>query len=168
MAQPLLRQLNKLHIRSDVDNLTQVLSPIVSRYSNQALTSAGLVINAASAVYAKSGASAAYFLVNGRHVTLAAGTSMGATSLNGLNIGAGKFNVAVHYIDSAGAITTRFGTEGASAQAVIFPETPVDKAIVGYLMITYASPFVGGTTALDVATTVYVSPTGAYDFTATI
>jgi len=41
--------------------------------------------------------------------------------------------------------------------------TPEKKAIVGYLMITYASAFTGNTTALDTATTLYISPVGAFD-----
>ena len=39
----------------------------------------------------------------------------------------------------------------------------IDKALIGFLLITHSSTFTGGTTALDTATTVYVSPIGAFD-----
>jgi hypothetical protein len=40
---------------------------------------------------------------------------------------------------------------------------PEGKALVGYLIVTHASAFTGGTTALDAATTNYVSPVGPFD-----
>jgi Lhr-like helicase len=46
---------------------------------------------------------------------------------------------------------------------VKFPEFPEGKTLVGFLIITHSSTFTGGTTALDTATTVYVSPVGAFD-----
>jgi hypothetical protein len=55
------------------------------------------------------------------------------------------------------------GTQSATLAGVVFPVVPIGKAIVGFLIVTYASQFVGGTTPLDTATTTYVSPTGAFD-----
>jgi hypothetical protein len=56
-----------------------------------------------------------------------------------------------------------FGTEGAAIAGIKVPDFPVDKALVGFLLITHSSTFTGGTTALDTATTVYCSPVGAFD-----
>lgn len=84
-------------------------------------------------------------------------------ALTGINISAGKYNVVCFFIDSASVVTALAGSEGATLAAVKFPQFPVGKALVGYLVITYASAFTGGTTALDTATTVYASPVGAFD-----
>jgi hypothetical protein len=143
----------------------KVHQSIYDRLSSQALTSAGLVIKIGGSALAKTGGSTTYLLANGKHISIAASTDMPA--LTGLNIGAGKFNVAVFMVDEAGTLSMIPGTEGASAAAVKFPALPAKKAMVGYLMITYASAFTGGTTALDTATTVYVSPVGAVDPSAT-
>lgn len=146
---------------TDREALRPVINAVADRLSSQALNSAGLVIKAGGGVLAKTGASAFYAVANGRHVSIASGTDMPA--LTGLSIGAGKYNVAVFYIDQAGTTSVRFGVEGATAAAVKFPQTPEGKAIVGYLMITYASAFTGNTTPLDTATTIYISPIGAFD-----
>ena len=161
MLNTVAQQLSALAANGDRNALRPVLNALADRMSSQALTSAGLVIKAGGGVLAKSGAAIFYAVADGKHVSIAAGTDMPA--LTGLSIGAGKFNVAVFYIDSAGTVTVGFGTEGATAAAVKFPQTPEKKAIVGYLMITYASAFTGGTTALDTATTLYISPVGAFD-----
>lgn len=137
------------------------LKAVADRMSSMALTSAGLVIKAASGVLAKTGGSASYYLANGRFQTIAASTDMPA--LTGLNISAGKYNVAVFYIDQYGQTSVLFGQEAATAAGVVFPQTPAGKAIIGFLMITYASAFTGNTTALDTATTIYVSPTAGFD-----
>jgi len=161
MQDSIARFLANLSVGKDRDALGKMLNAIADRMSSQALTSAGLVIKAGGGVLAKTGASTFYAVANGKHVSIAAGTDMPA--LTGLAISAGKYNVAVFYIDQSGTTSVAFGTEGASAAAVKFPDTPQNKAIVGYLMITYASAFTGNTTPLDTATTVYVSPTGAFD-----
>lgn len=160
MLNTVAQQLSALAANGDRNALRPVLNALADRMSSQALTSAGLVISATTTL-AKTGAAIFYAVADGKHVSIAAGTDMPA--LTGLNITAGKFNVAVFYIDSAGTVTVGFGTEGASAAAVKFPQTPEKKAIVGYLMITYASAFTGGTTVLSTATTLYISPVGAFD-----
>lgn len=160
MLNTVAQQLSALAANGDRNALRPVLNALADRMSSQALTSAGLVISATTTL-AKTGAAIFYAVADGKHVSIAAGTDMPA--LTGLNITAGKFNVAVFYIDSAGTVTVGFGTEGATAAAVKFPQTPEKKAIVGYLMITYASAFTGGTTVLSTATTLYISPVGAFD-----
>ena len=139
----------------------RILNPLGDRFSSQPLTSAGLVIKAGGGVLAKTGSNAFYAVANGVLVTIAGSTDM--PSLAGINISAGAYNVACFFVDSAGATTVFAGTQGATLAAVQFPQFPVNKALIGFLIITYASAFTGNTTPLDTATTVYVSPLGAFD-----
>ena len=44
-----------------------------------------------------------------------------------------------------------------------FPQVPENKAMLGFIIVTYASTFTGGSTALDTATTVYVNTIGAVE-----
>ncbi len=152
-------QLTKRAVREPLETL-------IDRYSSQALASAGLVINAAGALFAKIGATAFYATVQGKLVTLAAGAAMPA--LTGVAIPAGNFANVCFFVDSAGTVTMAAGTPGATLGAATWPPFPRGKALVGFLIITSASPFVGGTTPLDTATTVYVSPVGAFDPTALV
>jgi hypothetical protein len=140
-----------------------LLSPI-DRLSSQPLTSAGLVIHGSASTLAKTGSADFYASVQGKLVKIAASTDMPA--LTGCNFAAGAFNVASFYVNGAGVVTMLTGTQGATLGAVTFPEPPKNQALVGFLIITYASAFTGGTTALDTATTVYVSPLGGFDPTA--
>lgn len=136
---------------------------LVDRYSSQPLTSAGLVINAGGSTVAKIGASDFYASVTGVLVKIAAGTAMPALAGS---ITAGSFNVFTFTTDSAGTVTSTMGKEGTTLGGVTFPQfTPGfnNKALIGFLIVTYASTFVGGTTPLDTATTVYVSPLGPFD-----
>lgn len=140
--------------------LEPVLQAVASQFNTQPLRTAGLVIKTATSPLAKTGA-AYYGAVNGRLVTIAADVDMPA--LTGLNISANAFNVACFFINAAGTVSARFGTEGTALGRVRFPDFPLDAALVGFLIITHSSAFTGGTTALDTATTVYVSPVGAFD-----
>lgn len=141
--------------------LFQIFESVGRAASCVALASAGLVIKAGGGVLAKTGATAYYAIVNGRIVTIAASTDMPA--LTGLNITANRFNVACFFINAAGTVSVLFGTEGASIGAVKWPDFPVDRALVGILLITHSSTFTGNTTPLDTATTVYLSPVGSVD-----
>jgi hypothetical protein len=141
--------------------LSALLSHIATRLNTCATATAGLVIKAGGGTLAKIGGTAYRGTVNGRQVTIAASTDMPA--LTGLTIAANTFNVACFFIDAAGTVSVVWGTQGATAAAVVFPDFPIDKALVGFLLITHSSTFTGGTTALDTATTVYVSPVGAFD-----
>jgi hypothetical protein len=161
MLDTMSRYLQGLANVQDSYSLNRVLSPLVDRYSSQPLTSAGLVIKAGASALAKTGSSDFYASVTGILVKIAASTDMPA--LTGINISAGSFNVVCFFVDSAGTVTAAAGTQGATVGAVVFPQFPKGKALVGFLIITYASAFTGGTTALDTATTVYVSPLGAFD-----
>jgi hypothetical protein len=141
--------------------LQRLFSPLVDRYSSQPLISAGLVINGAGAAFPKIGAADFYATVGGVLVKVTAGTALPA--LTGIAAPAGGFNVACYFVDSAGVLTVAGGTSGATLGAVTWPQFPVKKALIGFLIITSAGAFVGGTTPLDTATTVYVSPVGAFD-----
>lgn len=163
MQSNLFQRLANMRDGNDKGALRPVLSAIVDRFSSQATATAGLVIKAGGGVLAKTGATAFQGVAGGVPVTIAAETDMPA--LTGINITAAKYNVVCFFIDSASVVTAVAGTEGASLAAVKFPDfdNQRGKALVGYLIITYASAFTGGTTPLDTATTVYVSPVGAFD-----
>jgi hypothetical protein len=145
--------------------LTAPLKAIADRLSCQCLTSAGLAINGAGSPLAKAG-SVVYAVAQGVLVTKAANTAMAALSGTVTNT---KFNVFVFYIDSGGTLSSAMGTEGASLATVAWPQTPVGKATIGFVIVnpTGTGNFVGGTTNLDDATVVpnavYVNTQGAFD-----
>lgn len=145
----------------DASFLGKVINPLADRMSSQALNNAGLVINAGGATFPKIGATDFYALAGGVLVKVAAGT--GLPALTGINVPAGNFNVACYYVDSAGTLTVLGGTPAATIGAIVWPQTPVKKAMIGFLLITYASAFTGGTTPLDTATTVYINMLGPCD-----
>ena len=140
--------------------LLQILGPIGARLSAVSHTSAGLAITSGGATTAKTGATAWAGTANGILVSIAASTNMPA--LVG-SITAASFNVFCFFIDSAGVVTSVMGTESTTLAGVVFPHFPREKALIGYLIVTYASTFVGGTTPLDTATTIYVNTVGAAD-----
>ena len=154
------QQLAAMDSQNEQAALRPLLNALADRMSSQATSTAGLVIKAGGGVLAKTGAAAFAGVVNGVPVAIAASTDMPA--LTG-TITVAKYNVYCFFIDSASVVTVAQGTEGATLAAVKFPPFPVGKALVGYLVITYASTFTGNSTALDTATTVYVSPVGAFD-----
>lgn len=137
------------------------LEPLVDRSSTQPLRTAGLVIKTGGSALAKTGAADFYASVKGILVKIAASTDMPA--LTGLTITAASFNVACFFVDSAGTTTVAFGTENTALGTVVFPPFPLNKALIGFLIITYASTFTGGTTALDTATTVYINGQAGFD-----
>jgi hypothetical protein len=159
MQDTMARYLSGFRSYRDSWNLRKILQPLCDNLSSQPVTSAGLVIS--GTILAKIGAADFYAVVMGRLVKIAAGTNM--PSLVGFNFGAGAFNVACFFVDIAGTVTMLPGTQGATLGAVVFPEPPKNKALIGFLIVTYASAFTGGTTVLSTATTVYVSPIGGFD-----
>lgn len=143
-----------------------VLYPLADRYSSQPVSSAGLVIKAGGSTLAKIGAADFYASVQGVLVSVAASTDMPA--LTGINITATFFNVVCFFVDTTATVTIAAGTQGATLGAVKWPQFPQGNALVGFLIITYASTFTGGTTPLDTATTVYRSHVGPFDPTVLI
>ena len=154
------QQIAAMDSQNDQAALRPLLNALADRMSSQATSTAGLVIKAGGGVLAKIGSVAFAGVANGVPVAIAAATDMPA--LTG-TITANKFNVYCFFIDSASVVTVARGTEGATLAAVVFPPFPVGKALVGYLVVTHSSTFTGNSTALDTATTVYVSPVGAFD-----
>lgn len=145
---------------SDRMALRTILTALADKFSSVATSTAGLVISTTTTT-SKTGAAAFAGIASGVPVAIAAGTDMPA--LTGLNITAGSYNVFCYFIDSASVVTVVMGQEATTLAGVKFPQFPQGKALVGYLVVTYASAFVGGTTVLSTATTVYVSPVGAFD-----
>jgi hypothetical protein len=161
MLDTVTRYLGGLSDARDANALRRILEALADRYSSMPLVTAGLVIKAGGGVLAKTGAAAYYGVANGSLVTIAAGTDMPA--LTGINFTSGQYTVACFFIDSGSVVTALGGTPGATLGAVGWPQFPRNKALVGFLIITYASAFTGNTTPLDTATTVYVSPVGPFD-----
>jgi len=143
-------------------SLRKILFPLVDRYSSLPLTSAGLEISSTTTL-AKTGSADFYAAVQGSLVKIAAGTNMPA--LTGINISAGYYNVVCFYVNAAGTVSVVAGQQASTLGGVVFPQPPSGEALVGFLIITYASAFTGGTTVLSTATTVYVSPIGPFDAT---
>ncbi len=160
MQSTVTQQLAGLAGGGNQEALRPILNAIADRFNSQATSTAGLVIKAGGGTLAKVGSVAFQGTAGGVPVTIAASTDMPA--LVG-SITAAYFNVFCFFIDAASVVTVAMGTEGSTLAKVKFPPFPVGKALVGYLVVTYASAFVGGTTALDTATTNYVSPVGAFD-----
>jgi hypothetical protein len=142
--------------------IRSVVKPLVDRMSSQPLTNAGLVINAGGALFPKIGAADFYASAQGVLVKIAAGTALPAPTNV---IAAGNFNVICYFVNSAGVVTVGSGTQAATLGGVIFPMIPDGNAFIGFLIVTYASTFTGGTTPLDAGTTVYISLQGAFDAT---
>lgn len=161
MLNTFLQHLGLISAGRDRQALQPIAEAIAREFNTQAITTAGLVIKTGGSTLAKTGSAAYYATVGGRLVTIAGSTDMPA--LTGLSITANSFNVACFFIDSASTVTVRFGTEGTAIGRVKFPDFPLDRALVGFLLITHSATFTGGTTALDTATTVYVSPVGPFD-----
>jgi hypothetical protein len=163
MIETITRFLNTVAASSDRRALQPVLSAIGDRLSSQTLGSAALVIKAGTSALAKTGASATSAIAGGVLRSIAAATDMAALSGTTAQ---NKFNVYCFYIDAAGTLTTLMGTEGATLATVVFPQTPVGKAMIGFITVNPTSAaFIGGTTALDAANTnvVYVNTQGAFD-----
>lgn len=161
MLDTIRRYLEGISDQKDRRHIQYIVDPIGDRYSSCALSQNTLAITSGGATTAKIATSDFYAVANGVLVKIASGTNLPA--LTGINISAGFFNVVCFFIDSGGNVTVAAGTQGASLGAVVFPQFPKNKALVGFLLITYASAFTGGTTPLDTATTVYFAPDGAFD-----
>lgn len=141
--------------------LRRIVSPVADRLSSQPLTAAGLVINGGGALYPKIGATPFFAVATGVLVTLAAGTALPPPT--GINTAAGGFNVACYFVNSAGTVSVLGGTPAPTVGGVKWPQFPTGSALIGFLVIGGPGAFLGGTTPLDTATTVYVSPMGAFD-----
>ena len=161
MDDTLTRYLAGIASVKDRAALRSILVPIVDRLSCQSHSSAGLEITAGGGTTAQIGSGSTWHgVVKGISLTKAAGTDMPVLSGS---ITAASFNVFCFFVDSANTVTSAMGTEGTTRALVKFPAIPEGKAMIGYLVVTHSSTFVGGTTALDTATTLYINVLGAFD-----
>lgn len=166
---PLIQTLNNgMSDKRDAYELSGVLSDVYNRFRSCCLQTATLAIVGAGNAGAKT-TTASYYTVEGILRTIAASTNLPA--LTGINIAQNKVNVAVFTVDKAGTIRVQAGTAAATLPGVRFPELEPTRAVIGILIIAPTSAaFVGGTTALDgtAANTVYISPIGPFDPSATV
>lgn len=146
----------------DRESIRQIVEPIADRLSTQSLSSAGLAIHGASSALVKTGGSDWYCTVQGKLVKIASATDLPALSGS---ITANKYNVYCFFVDGAGTKTSSMGTEGTTIADVKFPTFPQNKALIGFVLVTHTSTFVGGSTNLDAAgvTVVYSNPIGPFD-----
>lgn len=143
--------------------LRKICLPVYDRMTSVALTSAGLVINAASSPIVKTGATATTVIANGVLVSITAATQMPALvgTISQNNFGGWAF-----FVDSGGNLSSLFMNQASTLAGVTFPQFPVGKALLGFVYLNPTSAnFVGGTTALDAASTnaVFVSTTEGFD-----
>ena len=162
MQSTVAQQLAAIAADKDRAALRPVLNALADRLSSRTFSHGGLVIKAGGSTLAKT-VNTVIAMIGGSYVSIGAADM---PALTGLNISAGKYNVIEFRADIAGTVTAVMGVEGATAAAVKFPAPVVGKVTIGFLMITYASAFSGGTTVLDTATTVYVDCDGSFDPTA--
>lgn len=137
-----------------------ILEALGDKFSSCVIQNPGMVITGLAGTTAKTGATDLVYIAQGVPVSIAGGTALPA--LVG-SIGAGAFGIFGFFGDKAGTITSAMGAQGATLSAARFPYCPEGCAIIGYLIVTDALAFTGGTTALDAATTIYCSPDGAFD-----
>lgn len=142
--------------------LRTILEPLFDRMSSVGLTISTPVISAGASPSAKMGAADSYFVVNGILVKIAASTALPA--LTGANAAQNSFIIVCFFVDSAGALTMLYGVAGTTLAKATWPQFPKGKALIATVIITNAGgAFVGGTTALDTATTVYIAGNEGYD-----
>lgn len=132
--------------------LRRILLPLYDVQTSQALSSAGLTISTTKTLV-KTGAADSYYMANGVVVEVDSGTDLSA--LDG-TVANAEFGVFCFFIDAAGTVTTAFGESAASLAVMQFPQKPVGKALMGWVLInpTGTGDFVGGTTDLDDVTVV--------------
>ena len=141
------------------------MQSMATHINTKAITTAGLLISATT-TKAKIGAADFYATVGGRLLKIANGTDMPVLVGSVTNA---KFNVYCFFVDASGTTTSLMGTEGATLGAVKFPDFPLGKALIGFVIVnpTGTGPFVGGTTPLGdvtvVPNAVYISPIGSVD-----
>ncbi len=146
--------------------LRTITTPVFDRLTSFALNTAGLAIKTGGSAIVKSGAAVCYLLANGVLQKITAATDMPALVGTVTNA---YFNVFCFFIDSAGTVTAAAGTQATTLAGVKFPQFPLNKALVGFIIVnpTGTGDFVGGTTALDdgavVPNVVYINPITGFD-----
>ncbi len=144
-------------------SLRNALAEIQGSIVDQVLNSAGLATGSTSKAKVKI-ANTIYALVTGILVKkTTAEIAIAGTVTNDM------FNVYVLSINSDGDVTASMGREGATIGEIVFPGTPDDSAVIGFVIVnpTGTGNFVGGTTELDDATVVpnavYINTVGTFN-----
>lgn len=105
-----------------------------------------------------------YYFIAGKMYLLSAADM---TALSG-TITDGYYNVWVFAVDSSGNVSATMGTEALVLADIVFPTTPSDEAVIGFVLVyTSGAAFVGGTTDLSDGnvTEVYIDAVGPMRFT---
>lgn len=145
--------------------LRKVILPLYDRQTSAYLdppAGPNLQIVGAGNTAAKNG-TAFFYLANGVLNTIAANTSMPALAGTILQ---NNFGGWAFFADSGGNLSSLFMNQAAALSGVTFPQFPMGKCFFGFLTANpTAANFVGGTTALDAASTnvVYHNATEAID-----
>jgi len=115
-----------------------------------------------------------YYFIGGKLYALAASdmaSLVGTVNNSGTTLD--MINVFVFTVNAAGTVATTMGTEAAALEDVVFPDTPADEVVIGFVIIDLATgagtgDFVGGTTDLDdgtvVPSAVYINATAPMRF----
>lgn len=154
------RLADAFHGAAQKRGLELTIGPMLDGSVTQNLVNGGLAIHGAASALAKT-VNAIYAVVDGTLVTLGAAD---LPALTGFNVSAGKYGVCLFLIDAFGNVSIAYSDGTAAAIGnIAFPTIPTGKACIGFIIVTNAGAFTGGTTALDTATTVYVNVTGDFN-----
>lgn len=155
MLDNVTQKLSGLSSEGDQNALRPLFEALADRLSSQVTVSGALATASLTPV---TGAVLQGF-ANGVPFTIASGISMPA--LLG-TIPANNYGIYAFFSDGT-TVTSALGTPGATLAQAKFPVIPKKNAILGYIIVTSASPFIGGTTTLASATVVFVNTLGAFD-----
>ena len=147
---------------SDSMSLGLLFSDLWAQMRSGAMASAGLAINGAGNAQFKT-VNLIDVLVNGVLVSLAANTASGALAGTILQ---NNFGGWVYYVNASGAVVTQFMNQAATLAGVTWPATQAGYTPIGYVRLNpTTAAFIGGTTALDAASTnaVYGNFVGPFD-----
>lgn len=140
------------------------LNGLFSLFKNQVVFPASLAINGAGNAAAKT-TNAAWVLVNGQLVKIAAATAMPA--LTGVSIPNGSKQIVGFTTDVGGNLSLIVGAVSTVVGGLSFAPVPQGNVALGYLIIENGtgSTFTGGTTALDTGslTVTYVNQTNGIE-----
>jgi hypothetical protein len=159
----------RLQAQSDQKDRENLTLAFYSLHNSMVLSSFGLTATAATAL-GKTGATAAWALVNGVSVKVAASTALPAIT-TASSMTTGQKTAIAYFVDAAGAITASPGAVVASAAALQIPNVPNTNVVcIGYIFIEAATTFTGGSTNLDAAsiTTSFISLTGGVSASVTL
>lgn len=136
---------------------------LIDILEKHAMTSGGLAI--ASDKKEVKTATDMYYFIGGKLYVLVAGDlddpTTGDTLIDGTVHNSGtkldQINVFVFSVDRDGVVSCKMGTEASALEDVVFPATPADEAVIGFIIVDLVTnagtgDFVGGTHELDDAT----------------